>query len=197
MDLGNAIALSATAIELLEARDYDRLVEELNRPQIGVANQRGGLVTMAEMSDVVGVELTAGFNFTIQNIVEQLKASPEQSDQAQALYLFDFRERFSKSDLGVDMSNEVLRATLAGLLQMAQWSQEQIDAVLSLGKQFLSPMQYQFQRDATRADVDRYLTLRTYDEAWLNNVQRAYNEGDKQGLIDGLKVVIEALERGE
>jgi hypothetical protein len=58
-------------------------------------------------------------------------------------------------------------------------------------------MQYQFQRDATRADVDRYLTLRTYDEAWLNNVQRAYNEGDKQGLIDGLKVVIEALERGE
>ena len=193
MNLGDAIALSAAALTAYEAREDATVVEELNRPFIKVPNRRDGLVTMAEASDVLGVEFTAGFNFTIQSVVEQLRQSASPADQAQALYLFDFRERFSKSDLGVDMSNDTLRSTLAGLLTQAGWTAEQIAGVLNLGARLVSAMQYKFGRDATADDVAQYRARAEYDQLWLDNVQRAYNEGNRQGLIDGLKAVAEAL----
>jgi len=194
MNLGDAIALSAAALEAFEAGDDSVLLEELNKPFIKTKNSRGGLVTMAEASDALGVETTAGFNFTIQSIVEMLKQSPNQADQAQALYLFDFRERFSKSDLGVDMSNDTLRGTLEALLTQAGWTSPQINGVLSLGAAHVSAMQHKFGRDATADDITEYRARRDYDSLWLNNVQAAYNLGDRAAMITGLRAVADGLE---
>jgi hypothetical protein len=194
MNLGDAIALSAAALTAYQAGDDAALLIELNKPLIKTKNARGGLVTMAETSDVLGVELTAGFNFTIQSIVEQLKQSPNAADQAQALYLFDFRERFSKSDLGVDMSNDTLRGTLTALLTQAGWTTQQIAGVLDLGARIISPMRHKFGRDATEADIVQYRARSEYDQLWLNNVQQAYNLGDRAAMITGLKAVATGLE---
>jgi hypothetical protein len=200
MNLGSAIALSARALEALERGDDAGLLEALNEPLIPVPNPRDGMLTMAEMSAALGVEMTATFNFTIQSIVDQLRQSPEVADQAQALYLFDFRERFSKSDLGVQLNDATLRATLTGLLQMAGWAQEQIDAVLALGMVVKSPMQYKFERDATSEDVANHLayveqeqTRQDFDVLLPELTQEAYNTGNRQALIEGLRTLAERL----
>lgn len=200
--LGNTIALSVDAQALWAqgpSKDADLLVE-LNRPQRKKINGRGGLVTMAETTDALGTELTAMFNFTIQQVVENLRLSQSPADHAQALYLFDFRERFSKSDLGVDFSNETLRATLTALLTQANWTQEQIAGILALGYTLQSPAQEMLGRPATQADINDYREW-TVKEKVKNDYQNgmepvlvAYESGNRAELVAALRALADGLE---
>jgi hypothetical protein len=193
MNLGDAIALSAAALAAFEAGDDAALLAELNNATIKVKRSRNGFTTLREAVDAVGESLATSFNLEVQKASDAL-ANGTDAQKRQSLFLRDFREQFSRSDQGVDLSNETLRTRFAALLNQAGWTANQIKQILDLGSELLSPMQYTFDRVCVAQDITEYRARRDYDLLWLNNVQAPYNLGDRAAMVIGLRAVADSLE---
>jgi hypothetical protein len=194
-------------VKTFEGTDVE-LLELINDKNMKVV-VGDGLVTMAMVSNT-SQDLAASFNYTIQQVVEQLKGTPPehedyQTNQAQALFLFDFRERFSKSDRGVDLANDTLRQTITHLLTQAGWPEPNITMVLSHGAYFISLAERELGHAATQADLDQIREnlaeqdrVNQFINDWANlfntNVAAAKNSHDRDDTIQGLRDMADAWE---
>lgn len=135
-------------IENWNGTDAD-LIVELNRKQfkrtIGT-----GLVTLP-MVAAIDTTLAATLNYTLQQVIASLKVS----DPPTGSFVETFYLRLTTSSFGIDLANDALRQQMTQLLSGAGWSQQQINAVLSIGAVLESYADLALGRNAVQADVDQ------------------------------------------
>ena len=139
-----------TTIENWQGTDAE-LLAELNDPKykrvIGT-----GMVTLAMVGDV-SVELAAGLNYTLEQVIAMMPTTND-AERAQVSLLKRFADRLTISDLGLDLSNDTVRSQMSAILQSAGWVSQQIDPILALGAVYESEAKRSLGRSATQQDVD-------------------------------------------
>lgn len=108
--------------EAYEAGDDAQVLELLNAPIIKSINkysddQPAGMHSNASMGDLLGSEALGTFLLVMQGAIDAQPATIE--GQAQAMVLKAMLDRFNTTIYGLDFSNEVIRGTLAAILEGA------------------------------------------------------------------------------
>lgn len=181
-------------IENWTGSDAD-LLTELNRKQFKrvIGN---GLVTLPMIANV-SVELAAGLNYTLQQVIAALKTS----DPPTGSFIETFYLRLTTSSFGIDLAHDVLRAQLTTLLSGAGWQQAQIDAVLNIGAVMESLADRAIGRDAVQSDIDdvRAVIAREdlqadYAREFGVSIQPALQTGTRAEVAAAMRSAADAVE---
>lgn len=175
------------------------LLADLNTARHKVTHNT--FLTIAGVTLRLGDTVAAQLNLTLKTVADQLLSSADLAMKAQGLLIEDFREKFARSDTGVDFSNDILRAQLQGILTQAGWPQQSIDALLALGYTLQSDAQLELGRDATandltaiRAEIATQTLDQQYKELMNIAVYDSLHRGNRADLVAALRAVADGLE---
>ena len=117
------------------------------------------------------VELAESFLATMEATIAALR----NVNAPRARLLESYVDRLVNNEDGIDFANPVLREQVGTILNRANWSSENVAAVLSLGYVLRSPAAVTLGREATLADVAAYrLALKV--ENWKARFDAALNK---------------------